>query len=141
MVLASLLTPLTTIALWPNPVDQPFQGQLARVLQLLHRHGIPAWLNYNFLEASANVVLFVPLGVIGSLAYPEKSWWRIGCYGLLVSCCMELGQLLFVHSRFSSFIDIVTNVSGTLIGVLLAYVVLTRSAGLPPHVSGPESRR
>ena len=122
--LIAMLVPLVFIAFWPSPVDQPVQGQLAAVLNFLHRHGTPAWVNYRFVEASANVALFVPLGVVSSLAFPYWSWWRVGVLGLLISSCMELGQLLFLHNRFSSPLDLVTNSSGAVIGALLAAAAL-----------------
>lgn len=123
-VLIAMLVPLALIAFWPSPVDQPVQGQLAAVLKFLHRHGIPTWFNYTFVEASANVALFVPVGVVSSLAFPSWPWWKTGAFGLLISCCMELGQLLFLHDRFPSPVDLVTNTSGAVIGALLAAAVL-----------------
>lgn len=126
MVLIAIMVPLAFIAFWPNPVDQPVQGQLASVLNFLHRHGIPKWVNYKFVEASANVALFVPIGLVSSLAFPSWPWWRIGLFGLLISCCMELGQLLFLHDRFPSALDLVTNTSGSVIGALLAAAVLEK---------------
>ena len=39
---------------------------------------------------------------------------------------MELGQLMFLHNRFSSLQDLVTNTSGAVIGALLAAVTLKR---------------
>ncbi|GAA3400878.1 VanZ family protein [Pseudarthrobacter polychromogenes] len=120
MVLIAMLVPLAFIAFWPSPVDQPVQGQLAAVLKFLHRHGIPTWFNYKFVEASANVALFIPVGAVSSLAFPSWPWWKIGAFGLLISGCMELGQLLFLHDRFPSPVDLVTNTSGAVIGALLA---------------------
>ncbi|MBD1538846.1 VanZ family protein [Arthrobacter sp. S13_S34] len=121
-----MLVPLAFIALWPSPVDQPVQGQLTAVLNFLHRRGIPAWFNYRFVEASANVALFVPVGAVSSLAFPNWPWWRVGIFGLLISGCMELGQLLFLHDRFPSLVDLVTNTSGSVIGALLAAAALKK---------------
>ncbi|MFD0047169.1 VanZ family protein [Pseudarthrobacter scleromae] len=124
LVLLAMLVPLAIIAFWPSPVDQPVQGQLAAVLKFLHRHGIPDWFNYRFVEASANVALFVPVGVVSSLAFPSWPWWKIGAFGFLISGCMELGQLLFLHNRFPSPLDLVTNTSGAVIGAVLAAAAL-----------------
>jgi glycopeptide antibiotics resistance protein len=77
-------------------------------------------------EASANIVLFIPLGFVSLLAFPEKPWWRIGAFGLLISGCMELGQLLFLHNRFASPLDLVTNTSGAVLGALLAAAALKK---------------
>lgn len=126
-VLAAMLIPLALVAFWPSPVDKPVSGQLVAVLHFLHSRGIPGWFNYKFVEAAANIALFVPVGFVGRLAFPEKYWWQIGAFGLLVSGCIELGQLLFLHDRFASPSDIVTNTSGAVIGtVLAALAVLTQ---------------
>ncbi|MEV8000942.1 VanZ family protein [Pseudarthrobacter oxydans] len=139
LVLIIMLVPLALIAFWPSPVDQPVQGQLAALLKFLHSHGIPAWLNYRFVEASANVALFVPVGVVSSFAFPSWPWWRIGAFGLLISGCMELGQLLFLHNRFPSALDLVTNTSGSVIGALLAAAVLERLRAHSISAASPRS--
>lgn len=126
LILAAMLIPLAFIAFWPSPVDQPIQGQLTNVIRSLHRHGIPNWINYKFVEASANVALFIPLGFVSVLAFPDKRWWQISGFGLLISCFMELSQLLFLHNRFASPFDLVTNVSGAVIGSLLAALLVRR---------------
>lgn len=117
--LIAMFIPLGLVAFWPTPVDQPIGGQLASVLSFLHRQGIPRWFDYSFIEASANVVLFVPLGCVACLAFPSKRWWQIGAFGLLVSSCIELGQHQFLNDRFASPSDIVTNTLGAVAGALL----------------------
>lgn len=124
VTLGVMLIPLAFIAYWPTPIDQPVSGQLDDILNLLHRHGIPPLVNYKFVEASANIALFIPLGFVSALAFPRKRWWQVGAFGLLVSGCMELGQLLFLHNRFASPLDLVTNTSGAVIGAVLATVMV-----------------
>jgi VanZ family protein len=124
--LVAMLIPLALIAFWPSPVDALVQGQLASVLNFLRGHGMPHWLNYEFVEAAANVVLFIPLGIVAVLAFAEKRWWHIGGFGVTVSGCIELGQLLFLHNRFASFLDLVTNTGGVVTGALLAAAVVKR---------------
>lgn len=126
LVLTAMLVPLAFVAFWPTPVDQPVQGQLATVLQFLHRLGISARFDYKFVEAAANIALFTPLGLVGSLAFPRMGWWRIGAIGLLISSCMELGQLFFLHNRFASPLDLATNALGAVIGSLLSGLLVKR---------------
>ncbi|WP_426763939.1 VanZ family protein [Pseudarthrobacter sp. 1G09] len=130
-VLAAMLIPLALIAFWPTPVDRPVQGLLADTLSFLHDHGIPCWFNYQFVEAAANVMLFIPVGFVSALSFPEKRWWQIGALGLLVSGCIELGQLIFLHDRFASPTDILTNMSGAIIGALLSAVAHKRLEAAP----------
>ncbi|MET4589366.1 VanZ family protein [Arthrobacter sp. 754] len=136
-VLIAMLIPLAFVAYWPSPVDQPVQGQLSALLRFLHARGIPGWFNYQFVEASANVVLFIPLGAVASLAFAEKRWWQIGALGLIVSGIMELGQLLFLHNRFASPLDVVTNTGGAVIGALLAAAALKQLRARHLAVAGP----
>ncbi|MBP1232525.1 glycopeptide antibiotics resistance protein [Arthrobacter sp. PvP102] len=117
-----MLVPLAMVAFWPTPVDQPVQGELAGFLILIQALGIPRWVNYSLIEASANIVLFVPVGLVVSQAFPSKRIWRLGAFGLVVSSCMELGQQLLLHDRFASPLDLVTNAAGCVIGALAARV-------------------
>lgn len=121
-----MFVPMALIAFWPSPVDQRIQGQLATVLEFLHAHGMPALVNYKFVEASANVLLFIPLGFVAAHAFPQNHWWQTGAFGLLVSGCIELGQLLFLHNRFASALDLVANSGGAAIGALLAAGLLSK---------------
>ncbi|WP_320536359.1 VanZ family protein [Pseudarthrobacter sp. IC2-21] len=135
-MLVAMLVPLGLIAFWPSPVDAPVQSQLAAVLKVLHTHGVPAWFNYQFVEATANVLLFVPVGFVAGLAHPKRRWWHIGVLGLVVSSCIELGQLLFLHNRFASISDIVTNAVGAVIGALLALLAFKQQQAR--HVSATD---
>lgn len=119
-VLVAMLVPLALVAFWPSPVDKPVQGELAGFLFLVHALGIPGWFNYAVVEATANVVLCIPLGAVASLAFPSKRFWQLGAFGLVVSGCMELGQQLFLHDRVASPLDLVTNTAGCVIGALAA---------------------
>ncbi|MFB8368105.1 VanZ family protein [Pseudarthrobacter sp. NPDC055928] len=132
-----MLVPLGLVAFWPSPVDRPIQGELATLLRFLHAQGIPTWFNYKFVEASANLILFVPLGVVASLAFPDKRWWQIGAFGLIVSGLMELGQLLFLPDRSATLQDLVTNTVGALIGAWLAVAGRRRSQARRLLSGGP----
>ncbi|MET3175510.1 UNVERIFIED_ORG: glycopeptide antibiotics resistance protein [Arthrobacter sp. UYCu721] len=132
-----MLVPLALVAFWPSPVDAPVHDQLASVLRFLHTRGIPAWFNYQLVEASANVGLFIPFGAVAALAYPEKRLWQLGILGLIVSSCIELGQLLFLHNRFASALDLVTNTGGAVIGALLVATALKRLQGRRWSAAGP----
>jgi glycopeptide antibiotics resistance protein len=141
IVLMAMFVPLALVAFWPSPIDQPVSDDLSRILKFLHSHGIPVWFSYKFVEAAANVVLFIPLGVVASLGYAEKRWWQIGIFGLIVSGCIELGQLLFLHNRFASVQDLVTNTGGAVIGALLAASVLKRLRARRIAAAGPEAHQ
>ena len=126
-LLAAVVILLALIGFWPSPVDAPAQGYIAAALRKLHAHGVPRWFDYSFIERSANVMLFIPLGIAAALALPHKKWWQIAALGLLVSACMELGQWIFLPQRYPSLTDLVTNTSGAVIGALIV-AALTRKS-------------
>lgn len=124
--MAAYLACLAAVGFWPTPVDKPIQGTLASVLRYLHDHGVPGWVNYKFIEASANVALFIPFGILIAMALPGVKWWRLVALGALASICIELGQLLFMAARFATFMDILMNTEGALIGVLLVRILMRK---------------
>ncbi len=87
------------------------------MLKFLHGHGVPSWFNYQVVESSANIAMFIPFGTLAAMALPKRAWWVIAGFGIIVSTCMELGQLLFITARFSSVVDVVMNTLGTVIGI------------------------
>lgn len=119
-VLVLMAVPLALIAFWPTPVDRPIGVALARVLGYLHQHGIPSWVDYAFVEASANVVLFIPVGVVAALAFPRWRFWQVVTFGFAVSGCIEICQGLFLPARFASPMDLAVNTVGTVLGAVLA---------------------
>ena len=114
---------LGVIGFWPSPVDKPIAGTLTKLLNFLHNRGIPEWFSYTFVEASANVFLFLPVGLLAALAFPARAWWLNVGVGLLVSLSLELGQMVFLADRFPSWVDVVTNTAGTAIGVFAMMTV------------------
>lgn len=114
------LAALALIAFWPTPIDRPVDSQLNAVLAYLHGHGVPTWFNYPFVESCANVLLFVPFGLLTAAAVPLGRWWLAIILGVVVSSCIELGQLLFLNHRYATMADVEVNSFGTVLGVLAA---------------------
>jgi glycopeptide antibiotics resistance protein len=111
------------ITLSPQPVDRPYDRALAHLLQTLHAHNMPAFINYNFVESGSNVVLFLPLGLIVTLLLASKFWWLAPATGLIASTVIELAQLIFLPYRSASPGDVIANTAGAIIGTLIALVV------------------
>ena len=112
--------------MWPTPLDQGFESSINRLLEVLHRNGVPQWFGYNKLEFTANVLMFVPLGFLVSMLLPVRVWWLalIICPG--ISVAIELTQAFALSARFATISDVVSNSIGALIGALVA--VLLRAA-------------
>ncbi|WP_160147633.1 VanZ family protein [Arthrobacter sp. TS-15] len=126
--MTAYLAGLALVGFWPTPVDRPILGTLSAALKYLHGLGVPGWVNYHLVEYSANVAMFIPLGILAAIALPTKSWWSLAVMGMMASLFVELGQLMFTPTRFTSLGDIVTNTCGAAIGITSARVVARISA-------------
>ena len=82
--------------------------------------GTPAWLleprRFEFLS---NVLIFVPLPVLGTIAWPATPARRWAGIGLAASVAVEVVQGLALEERSASVVDVTANTLGTLIGVAL----------------------
>ncbi|MBX0300982.1 VanZ family protein [Cryobacterium sp. 1639] len=109
--------------MWPTPLDQGYAASINRVLDVLHRNGVPEWFGYNKLEASANILMFVPLGFLVSMLLPVRVWWLalIICPGLSVA--IELTQAFALSARFATVSDVIANSTGAIIGAVLAVIL------------------
>ena len=108
---------------WPAPIDQGFSASIDKVLDVMHRNGVPEWFGYNKLEFSANVLMFVPLGFLAALLLPARVWWLalLICPGL--SIAIELTQATFLAARFATATDVVANTIGAVVGILVAVIL------------------
>lgn len=79
--------------------------------------------NY-IIESLYNILLFVPFGFFFLVATKKNIALGI-LYGFLLSTCIEIIQPLISELRVGDISDIITNTFGTIIGLLLAYL-LTR---------------
>ncbi|RKR74584.1 VanZ family protein [Frondihabitans australicus] len=114
--LAIVFAVILLIVLWPTPVDRPYDSALRHTLVHLHADGFPRWIDYDFVETSANVIMFAPLGaLIASVAMP-RLWWSSGVLGLTLSLAVEFTQAEFLPQRFASASDLAANTSGALLG-------------------------
>jgi len=109
--------------MWPTPLDAGYESTVTRLLEILHRHGIPEWFGYAKLEFSANVVMFVPLGFLLALTLPQRAWWAAMLLIPAFSGVIEYTQGQWLEARFASGWDVAANTLGGYAGAVLAYLV------------------
>jgi glycopeptide antibiotics resistance protein len=126
------LIALTLIAFWPTPVDRDAHGSISSVVVWLHAHGVPTWLNYAVIEFSANIALFVPVGLLVVMLVGAHRWWLGPLIGAVVSSAIELGQLVFLPERFATVNDVVANTLGAVLGTVLTVGLLRLILGRHP---------
>ena len=85
--------------------------------------GEPAYVAIEFV---ANIVMFVPFGVLVRLASARLHWWMILALGLLTTVTIELTQLA-LPSRFSTVSDVIANTLGTAVGLAAVWAVGRRA--------------
>ncbi|MDQ7878323.1 VanZ family protein [Microbacterium sp. QXD-8] len=110
---------LMLIAFWPVPVDRGASGFLRSIST-----AVP-WLTYDVIETTANVLLFVPFGVLLALALPLQRGLVVPL-ALATTLVIESGQALFLAERTLSLRDVVANVIGAAIGLVIAMLIERR---------------
>lgn len=109
--------------MWPTPLDQGYGAAIQKVLDVVHRNGVPEWFGYKKLEFSANVVMFIPLGFLVALLLPARVWWLALIICPALSIGIEITQASFLAARFASVTDVVSNSTGAVVGILMAVVL------------------
>lgn len=120
-LLAGYLLALSLIGFWPSPVDEGASGFIDRLLRVLHRLGVPGWFDYSLVESGANVLLFIPFGILVAAFLPLRRAWLALPVGILASMCIELGQELFRPERVATPRDVLANALGAAIGTVVVY--------------------
>ncbi|PJJ55540.1 VanZ family protein [Compostimonas suwonensis] len=126
------------IAFWPVPVDRAGYGTLLRVIDWLQEHGMP-WLNYSIVEFGANILFFVPFGILGVFILGARRWWLTIVLGFVATAGIEIVQYTFLSNRYATADDIIANTTGAVIGTVIGLVAIgiraaTRAARRPRPV-------
>ena len=133
VLLGTYVATLAYIAFWPTPVDRPLAGFLKDVLATLQTYEITAGIRYSHVEGAANIVLFVPLGLLVAQFFPPRRFWIAAVTGLMTSATIEAVQFLLLSQRQASLRDITNNTLGALLGAFLALSVGTRRGVFRAH--------
>ncbi|WP_281285305.1 VanZ family protein [Cellulomonas xylanilytica] len=128
VALAAYLAVVARITLSPEPASDATFAVVRGVLAWLVEHGVP--LTYPVLEAVANVVMFVPFGVLVGLLVRRA--WVVVALATTTSAAIELNQLLFLASRVATVQDVVLNTLGAVVGLGMLRVLARRRASCRP---------
>src|SRR6187397_2566545 len=118
IVFAVYLVAMGFLVWLPNPDAVQYTGIVAVVARWFEPLGLPFEPTYIVLEIHANVVLFVPFGILALTAFRWMRVWSATLAGLATSCLIE-GVQLFLPTRYSTVSDLIANTAGALIGALL----------------------
>lgn len=117
VLLGPYLVALALIVFLPAREAGRVTGIVGWAADVVAAWGVPREPAAIVLEFLANIVLFVPFGLLLSAAAPRWSPWAIIGAGALVSILIELVQL-GIPSRVTTVSDVIANTAGTAVGCL-----------------------
>lgn len=82
-------------------------------------------------ELLANIVLFVPYGILLCTAFRRLKWWAVMLISLGTTVCVEIFQPFF--GRSCDVDDIIANTLGALIGCITAKIVICTADFIKRH--------
>ena len=109
-------------SLWPTPVDGGgfIWWITSEILKFCQGIDYLKWIRYNQLEAIANMLLYLPLGIFIVIFLPKLPFWLALISPVLVSVIAEGIQRFLLPARYSTIDDVINNALGGAIGVLIA---------------------
>ena len=110
------LLAVACITLNPFPGDPKRNAFLEGLLAAFAATPALAWIDYDVIEFTANIVLFVPMGVLLALLLGRGRRWLALALGVAASLTIEFIQL-FEPARVSDARDIIANSLGAIIGI------------------------
>ncbi len=117
---------LAAIAFWPEPVDAGIEGVIGKIIERF------PFVTYNRLEFAANILLFVPYGVLLALIASRALVLPIV---IVTTVAIECIQAVALDARTPTVLDIVANTTGGALG-LLVVAALPRAATGADMVEG-----
>jgi VanZ like family len=113
----------------PRQVERPASCWAVR-----HAPKLIPLVDLNLVDATRNVVMYIPLGCLLGLMVRSRNPWTFSALLLTVaavSAAFETAQL-FVPSRFPSVDDLIFNTLGGALGLWLGFGLKRRAAGMQP---------
>lgn len=121
------LLAVAAITLDPVPPDPHRNGLLTSLLALFSQTPLLTWVDYDVVEFAANILLFVPMGLLLTLLFGREQWWLALALGVGATFTIEFVQR-FLPARFSDPRDLLANTLGTVLGIALALLVTAAAA-------------
>jgi hypothetical protein len=118
VLLAAAVAVIATIVFSPWPPDLDGQRRLADWLAAVHQTWMPRWVTFQVVEFSSNVVMFLPLGLLGAVVF-ARARWAVFAACLVFSIAVELVQWVHLPARQADWRDVLANALGTAIGIAL----------------------
>jgi len=102
-----------------TPASSTGHAPMWYVARWIHHVPGTGWVTVPGLEYTANVVMFVPLGLLGVPLAGRARWWRVVLVGVALTCAIETAQH-WIPGRVPDVLDVTTNSLGALLGAWAA---------------------
>ncbi|NBD24197.1 VanZ family protein [Paenibacillus glycinis] len=148
IIIVTYFTAVVAVTFFPIPIHERLPGgngwhehdavinlkPLASIMDLWRDDPLREFLK----NVIGNVLLFLPFGMIASCWRINKNKWITLCFGVLISCDIEIVQLFLsdahlIMQRTADVDDVLLNVTGFALGQAITPIVLKR-------VSKPSAR-
>lgn len=139
LVTGVYLLGVALLTLSPAPDSRP--PVVSAMLGRLRSFEPTSWVTQDVVQFLANIVLFIPIGLMFLLMLGGHRWFFVSVLGVVLSCWIELGQAALVPSRDASPEDILANLVGTVVGVIVASVALSLGSRRMRAASERRTRR
>lgn len=131
------------ITLGPQPNVADKNGIVMQVLRILWEHPATDWVTYSGVEFTANIGMFLPIGLFFLLLFGRRRWWLAIVVPFLMTVSIETAQI-WIPGRVSDIRDVISNTTGAIVGVLLGLAITAPAArrertaadGRRAHVGG-----
>ncbi|MET0591018.1 MAG: VanZ family protein, partial [Naasia sp.] len=115
------------------PIGDGTDGLVWAILDVLDRLPGTRWIDYADVEFGANIAMFAPIGMFFVLLFGRGRWWLAMLLPFILSCAIELAQLLVFTTRVADLRDVLSNTVGAVVGALFILIVTTPKARRIAH--------
>lgn len=128
------LAGLAFLTLTPSRVESAMPNLLDLVLRAAHRLGWES-LDFTRLEVAANVLVFIPVGMLAVAVLPRGLAVLAFFAGPALSVGIEVAQRVALPHRAATISDVLANSAGATIGVVLALLATVLFARRAPQAA------
>lgn len=128
---------LGALTLTPSRVEHTMPNLLDLILDAAHRLGWES-LDFTRLEILANILVFIPVGILAFVLLPRRVWPLALLVGPVLSLAIETAQRVALPHRAATITDVLANSTGAIFGV--AFAVMCTLLFAPRTSQRPPSR-
>ncbi|NNC13339.1 VanZ family protein [Planctomonas sp. JC2975] len=128
------------ITLGPQPDFGNKNSLVMQVLRILWEHPATDWVTYAGVEFTANIAMFLPIGLFFLLLFGRRQWWLAVLIPFLMTLGIETAQI-WIPGRVSDIRDVISNTIGAIVGVFLGLALTAPRARRDREAARAQARQ